>query len=152
MSISMRSGMSLGRQSTSISRVTKSTNPPSVLTPTASPLGTMGMVTRMTLSMAIWMRSAWMSSSLTGSIWSSRIIASRISPPNPTLKSVFSRVSVFRIRTTSFFSRARGTLAVDLPVQDGGDAPLFPQLPVGVLAEGFPFLGLDRDRHLFLLS
>ncbi len=143
MSISMRSGMSLGRQSTSISRVTKSTNPPSVLTPTASPLGRMGMVTRMTLSMAIWMRSAWMSSSLTGSIWSSRIIASRISPPNPTLNSVFSRGLGLHDPDDVLLFEGEGNAGRGLPVQDGGDAPQFPQLPVGVLAEGFPFLGLE---------
>ena len=42
MSISMRSGMSLGRHSTSTSRVMKSTNPPSVLTPDGFALGNDG--------------------------------------------------------------------------------------------------------------
>ncbi len=51
----------------------------------------MGTVTRMSLSMAIWMRSTWRSSSVAGSTWSSLIMASRtLGVERRLLKMVFS--------------------------------------------------------------
>src|SRR3989304_1948171 len=121
----MFSGMSLGRHSASISRVMKSTNPPSVLTPTGSPWSNTGTFTRMALSMEIWIRSAWMSSSVLESIWTSLNIASWTLESKATLKIVFSPVSDFKIRMTSFFARTRGTVTVPSPYRTAGIRPCF---------------------------
>ena len=123
MSTSRFFGMSDGRHSISISRNNCSRMPPSVFTPSASPLSTTGTVTVSLLSMAMRCKSTWSRVPLIGSNCQSTIMAFTRSLSSARSKIVLCPLSDLRIRRTCRGSTATEAASLPAPYSTAGIFP-----------------------------
>src|SRR5579872_6615507 len=114
-STSMWLGMSAGRHSISTSRSICSRMPPSCFTPAASPVSSIGTLTRSTLSSAMRFRSMCSKRPLIGSYCQSTIMALVFSPSRDRSKIVLCPVSEFSMRVTTRGSTVIGSEPLPAP-------------------------------------